>query len=365
MLKKNAPSGRRGKNQTRFSSSTAHGAKWRKFRKHVNGSLQRINQKGHEHITLMIASHSANTPVFTLRISKYIILFIACVLITIVTFSISAFVNKSISDPEIARLDRHVRMQEDMLDQFVGSVEKLDSGLKDFVENLRALVGISSGQTLPGMRLFGGASPYPNGRDTLAEKPSSFNSEIRLLDSINLNVLRAGQQVNRLRMLILAMRPHVRFQFFQHRERDPVGEYPNFWPVENGGAVTSPFGPRLNPYTGIFSDHNATDIAHSRGTIIRASYPGSVTRVANEPGGFGLYVELKHDDGYVTRYAHLDTQEVFKDDLVYQGQIIGRMGRTGRTTGEHLHYEILKDGAYLNPEEYMENKFKSWDLPQP
>ena len=353
------------KKQARFSSYTARGAKWRKFRKSAGEWVQRINNKGHEHITLMIASHSANTPVFTLRISKYIILFIFCVLIVTVAFSVSAFANKSVSDPEIARLNQEVRVQEEILEQFVRSVEKLDSGMKDFVESLRSIVGISSSQPLSRLRLFAGASPYPDGYDTLIQGRASFNNEIRLLDSINFNVLRASQQVNRIRAIILAMRPHVRFEFFRHRERDPVGDFPNFWPVDNGGTITSPFGARYNPYTKIYTDHNAVDIAHQRGTVIRASYPGEVVRVDNEPRGYGLYIELKHDDGYLTRYAHLDSQEVFKGDIVYQGQIIGRMGSTGRSFGFHLHYELLKDGEYLNPEAYMENKFKPWELPQP
>jgi murein DD-endopeptidase MepM/ murein hydrolase activator NlpD len=365
MLKRNASSGGRKKKPARFSSYSARGAKWRKFRKYASELIQKINNKGHEHITLMIASHSANTPVFTMRISKYIILFITCVLIVTISFAVSAIANKRISDPEIAYLDLQVRMQEEMLEQFVRNVEKLDSGMREFVSSLRSIVGTTSSQPHTRLRLFSGASSYPDGRDTLSQESIGFNNEIRLLDSINLNVLRAEQQVNRLRVLILALRPHIRFPFFRHRERSPVGEYPNFWPVDNGGAITSPFGPRRNPYTGEYAHHNGIDIAHYRGTVIRAAFPGEVTRVDNQPRGYGLYIEIKHEDGYSTRYAHLDTQEVFKGDIVYQGQIIGRMGRTGRTTGVHLHYEILKDGEFLNPGGHMDHRFDPRNLPQP
>jgi len=74
---------------------------------------------------------------------------------------------------------------------------------------------------------------------------------------------------------------------------------------------------------------------------------------------------VKHNNGFISRYAHLDKQEVFKGDLVYQGQIVGRMGRTGLATGDHVHYEVMKDGDFLDPTGFMENKFKPANLPQP
>jgi len=364
MATKGAAFFKKGKKSGFPSSYAARGAKWRKFRKNVSELIQRINNKGHEHITLMIASHSANTPVYTLRISKYIILFIACLLAITVAFSVAALADKSVSDPEIVRLTRHVRMQEEALNQFARNTEKLESGMKDFVANLRSIVEISSGLPLARMRLSGGATPYPNGRSALAQE-DGFESEIRILDSINLNILRAAEQASRLQTLIYAMRPHVRFKFFRYRERRPVGEYPNFWPVDKGGTITSPFGDRFNPFVGLFAQHKGADIANTFWSIIRATYPGEVVRVDNEPAGYGLYVDIKHDDGYITRYAHMDKQEVFQGDLVYQGQIVGRMGHTGLATGDHLHYEVIKDGEFLNPEDYMENRFRTWDLPQP
>jgi len=339
--------------------------KWRKLRKRVGAYIDTINQKGHEHITLMIVPHAANTPVFTVRISKYIIIFISLLLAVTMVFSISAIVDKRYSDPQIAMLDRQVQLQEDVLDQFVRNAEKLDSGMKDFVYNLRSIVQTTSGLPLSRMRLFSGSSPYPNGKSELANNIGNYAREIRLLDSINFNILRAAQQLGRIQNLLLSMRPYVRFQFFRHRERTPVGDGPAFWPVDNGGTITSPFGDRFNFDAGFSTRHNGVDIGNTHGSIIRATAPGEVLRVDYEPHGYGLYIEVKHDNGFISRYAHLDKQEVFKGDLVYQGQIVGRMGRTGLATGDHVHYEVMKDGDFLDPTGFMENKFKPANLPQP
>ncbi|MDR2734086.1 MAG: M23 family metallopeptidase [Spirochaetota bacterium] len=313
----------------------------------------------------MIVPHAANTPVFTIRISKYIILFISLLLVITMAFSIFAFADKRYSDPQIAMLDRQVQMQEDVLDQFVRNAGKLDSGMRDFVGNLRSITQTTSGLPLSRMRLFSGLTPYPNGRSELEQNTGSFVKEIRLLDSINFNILRAAQQLDRVQNLLLSLRPHVRFQFFRHRERAPVGNGPAFWPVDNGGTITSPFGDRLNFDAGRFTRHNGVDIGNTHGSIIRATAPGEVIRVDYEPRGYGLYIEVKHDDGFISRYAHLDKQEVFKGDLVYQGQIVGRMGRTGLATGDHVHYEVMQDGNFLDPTGFMGNKFTPANLPQP
>ncbi|HPH02613.1 MAG TPA: M23 family metallopeptidase [Spirochaetota bacterium] len=349
----------------RPSAYVLRNARLKRVKKRVRDFFGTVNRKGHEHITLMIASHSANTPVFTLRISKYIILFIAGVLAVTITFSVSAFIEKGTTDPEIERLERNIERCEETLELFSRNVRTLESSTAKFSDAIKPLAAITGVRTFERMSLFEGASATP-GEVHMADTTSDrFGKDIRRLDQINLDILRASQQSSRMNTLIWSMRRYYRFQFFRHIERDPKTFTPSFWPVDNGGTITSPFGQRFNFFIGQYADHSAVDIAHARGTIIRATAPGVVSRVDNEPGGYGLYVEVKHQDGYITRYAHLDRQEVLTGDLVYQGQIIGRMGHTGLATGDHVHYEVVKDGEYLDPEEFMENKFKPWDLPQP
>ena len=94
--------------------------------------------------------------------------------------------------------------------------------------------------------------------------------------------------------------------------------------------------------------HLGTDYAAPIGTPVYATALGKITH-AGRKGGYGLLVEIKHANGYRTRYAHLSKVLVKSGQQVTQQQIIGKVGTTGRSTGPHLHYEIIKNGKHLNP----------------
>src|SRR5690606_14471224 len=94
------------------------------------------------------------------------------------------------------------------------------------------------------------------------------------------------------------------------------------------------------------------DIAASVGTPIRAADGGKVT-YAGWKGSYGYLVEINHENGYVTRYAHCSSINVKVGQRVYKGQVIARVGNTGRSTGPHLHFEVLKNGRHVNPAGYI------------
>ena len=111
-------------------------------------------------------------------------------------------------------------------------------------------------------------------------------------------------------------------------------------------TVLSPFGPRGGRY------HTGLDIRGRRGggDPVRASRGGTVTR-AQVISGYGNLVEIRHDDGFSTRYAHLKRFRVRKGQKVKAGEVIGEVGATGRATTEHLHFEILTPAyRFINPE---------------
>lgn len=115
------------------------------------------------------------------------------------------------------------------------------------------------------------------------------------------------------------------------------------------GRLTSPYGYRRDPFTGLRRMHNGVDIANRVGTLIIASMAGKVVYIDNRPKGYGKYVVLKHAGGYQTLYAHLNTISVKQGAWVEQGVKIGSMGSTGRSTGSHLHFTIFKNNRTLNP----------------
>ncbi len=118
--------------------------------------------------------------------------------------------------------------------------------------------------------------------------------------------------------------------------------------------ISSKFGYRIDPITGqAGSFHGGLDIALPQGTPIQAVKGGEVIRSANSTGGYGKVVEIKHDDGVVTLYAHCNTLLVNRGDIVMQGQVIATVGTTGRSTGNRLHLEFKVNGQKLDPLNYL------------
>jgi murein DD-endopeptidase MepM/ murein hydrolase activator NlpD len=118
----------------------------------------------------------------------------------------------------------------------------------------------------------------------------------------------------------------------------------------NGARLSSSFGKRRHPILGYQKMHNGVDFAAPRGTPILAAGSGVVER-ANRFGSFGNYVRIRHSDGYQTAYAHMQgfAKGIRKGVRVRQDQVIGYVGTTGRSTGPHLHYEVIHNGKKINP----------------
>jgi len=118
------------------------------------------------------------------------------------------------------------------------------------------------------------------------------------------------------------------------------------------GPVSSGFGFRRHPIEGTIRFHFGTDVAVDTGTPIGAFAAGQVI-AARYSNSFGLYILVDHGEGIQTRYAHCSVLYVQAGDWVEKGQIIGRVGYTGSATGPHLHFELIRDGMFLNPELYV------------
>lgn len=118
-------------------------------------------------------------------------------------------------------------------------------------------------------------------------------------------------------------------------------------PVD-GARLSSRFGMRKHPVLGYSKMHRGVDFAAPTGTPIYAAGDGTV-EAAGRNGGYGNYVRIRHNGTYKTAYAHLSRIKVKKGSRVRQGQVIGLVGSTGRSTGPHLHYEVLQNNKQTNP----------------
>ncbi len=125
---------------------------------------------------------------------------------------------------------------------------------------------------------------------------------------------------------------------------------PAIWPTR--GWVTSRFGYRASPFTGLREFHQGLDIATQKGTPIIAPADGVVTRFGRE-GAYGIMIKLDHGYGFKTRYGHISKAKVKVGNKVKRGQIIAIVGSTGRSTGPHLHYEVHVNGLPVDPARYI------------
>ena len=129
---------------------------------------------------------------------------------------------------------------------------------------------------------------------------------------------------------------------------------PSEKPVKTA-AFTSGFGVRSDPFQARAAMHPGIDLAGPYGTPIYATADGTVLRAGWNSGGYGNLVEIDHGKGIATRYGHMSAVLVAAGQHITRGQQIGRMGSTGRSTGNHLHYEVRIDGRAVNPIPFMKS----------
>ena len=124
-------------------------------------------------------------------------------------------------------------------------------------------------------------------------------------------------------------------------------------PAPSYTVITSEFGWRKDPFTGLKAYHNGIDMAAAEGTPIVAAYTGIVGE-AGYNKSMGNYIYVEHGDGLRTIYLHASKLYVKKDDIVIKGEVIGAVGSTGRSTGPHLHFSVRLNGEYVSPWNYLD-----------
>ena len=123
-------------------------------------------------------------------------------------------------------------------------------------------------------------------------------------------------------------------------------------PIEGELDTTSGFGVRMDPFLRSPAMHTGLDFRGDTGDPVRATAAGTVAH-SGWSGGYGRMVEIDHGNGFATRYGHLSGIDVEVGQAVRIGQIVGRLGSTGRSTGPHLHYETRVDGDAVDPQKFL------------
>lgn len=139
---------------------------------------------------------------------------------------------------------------------------------------------------------------------------------------------------------------------YWNKELAWLNSMPISYPIEHRVSISSLFGHRIDPIKGVLGDHQGLDFQNSIGTPIKSSGNGIVEKAGGDPQ-YGNEVIINHGDGYKTRYAHANELLVKQGEYVSRSQLIAKVGQSGRATGPHLHYEILKNGRPVDPQAYL------------
>ena len=228
----------------------------------------------------------------------------------------------------VNRLEQEISTLRSERDAFEGALSQVSRQIGSFEAQATRLATELKVDDLPTLQPSGGGSPGN------AMNRFWFDSEVSGLQSRTESLDRSFVELD---------------EAFQER-MNQLAATPSIMPVE--GWFSHGFGWRKDPFTGKREFHRGIDIVAPENTGVEASADGVVARADRSPD-LGNVLEIAHGYGYVTRYAHLNKLLVRRGERVLKGDLIGRVGSTGRSTGPHVHYEIFRDGRRVNPWKYL------------
>ena len=270
-------------------------------------------------------------------LSAKILLAILLVIILSFPFIIMSYVSKSALLIQMKKERTAQSTQIASLNKQVGQFQQQIRRLKEFDVKLRIIANLENAEETDPFLGVGGISPSTRE----AEQEAEANLQ-RMKTELDRLCTEAEFREKSFREL---------YSFLEGKKKQ-LACTPSIWPAR--GWLTSGFGYRIDPFTGLRQMHEGLDIANRRGTPINAPADGVVYRVFNN-FGFGLMVEINHGYGIVTRYGHLSKSYVKVGQRVKRGERIAAIGNSGRATGPHLHYEVRLNGVPINPQRYILN----------
>lgn len=245
--------------------------------------------------------------------------------------------------PDLHNLQEQNRRQEAQIDSFATRLSEFKqqmAKLKSFNRRLRVMANLEKPSSSDDVFGVGGPEVHQGGSGV---KLTNTMGERRvLIMQRDLDQMTSEAETERSIQKELA-------KFLEERH-SVLASTPSVWPVH--GWVTSGFGYRISPFTGKRQFHAGLDISTRSGTPVMSPAAGVVTFVGRE-GGYGKMVVINHGNGLVTRYGHLKAYSVKSGHKVKRGERVGLVGSTGRSSGPHLHYEVLMSGVPTNPRYYI------------
>jgi murein DD-endopeptidase MepM/ murein hydrolase activator NlpD len=245
---------------------------------------------------------------------------------------------------ELSQLRQETRDQRSQLHFFSSKMEDLErqlSKLKDFDKRIRIIANLEKGQETTSFMGMGGESP-----SDIREKLKTENNEKGLIQQMKTDMERLKLEAE------FQEESLSELEKLLSTKKEILVHTPSIWPTQ--GWVTSDFGFRINPFTGLTQMHEGIDISNRVGTPIIAPADGIVTDTGKDYS-HGNVVVISHGFGMNTRYNHLNKFFVKPGQKVKRGDKIAEIGNTGMSTGPHLHYEVRINSIPVNPMKYILN----------
>jgi murein DD-endopeptidase MepM/ murein hydrolase activator NlpD len=233
-------------------------------------------------------------------------------------------------------LVRENKEQKTRLTETETTVKRLEATVANYEEyarKLNVLVGLKSADVIPGEPGIGGGDPG----EVVAPQSVPPNLSTSAMESL----ADKAESIERNLGSLVGM-------FESQAAR--LASTPTIWPTQ--GWVSSPFGYRIDPFTGRRTFHRGIDIATNFGNPIAAAADGTVTGVSFDKF-YGRMVVISHGSGVLTQYCHLEKYVVKAGQKIRRGDVIGFVGKTGKALGPHLHYEVRINDTSVNPYNYI------------
>ncbi len=245
---------------------------------------------------------------------------------------------------ELDRLRVETETQKSQIRFFSGRIEDLEkqlSKLKDFDKKIRIIANLEKGQESTTMLGMGGPSP-----SDIREKLKSDKDDNGLVRQMKTDVDRLRSEASSQEESLSELEKLL------NEKRETLVHTPSIWPAT--GWVTSGFGFRTDPFTGLTQMHEGIDISNRVGTPVLTPADGIISDAGNDLV-HGRMLVVSHGFAMTTRYSHLSKVVVRVGQKVKRGDKVAEVGVTGRTTGPHLHYEVKLNGISANPMRYILN----------
>lgn len=296
-----------------------------------------------------IVLDNIGSPVKNITVSKALFRFISVCFVAVLILAAFVLYNyysltKQDLELNIAKQSEEIISQRQQIQKFAAEVNNLKSNLvelNNFEKKIRVIANIEKPSDKES--LFGVGGSIPEDLDSQVPLTKKYNSLMREMHA-------QTQQID-----LATINQQKGFESllkYLEDQRNLLSSTPAISPTK--GWITSGFGYRISPFTGLREFHKALDIATRLGTPVIATADGTVTFAGNQ-GYSGKVIVINHGHGITTNYGHLKEILKKRGDKVKRGDTIALVGVTGRSTGPHVHYSVLLNGVPVNPKKYILN----------